>query len=147
MSLECGCGLHSVVRCAHHTTVWVVLKPTKWSFEYSGKFGYSVSAFQNVLHWFSWAGFLPMLLGEKGRVLFNPGWVIRYENCLNVKKTAQKHALVCKIKFWWRKVSSVFWFGHYLRHSLGYFGFSRAELHFQKLSRKKVRKTGGVFGH
>ena len=36
---------------------------------------------------------------NKGRVLFNPGWVIRYENCLNVKKTAQKHALVCKIKF------------------------------------------------
>ena len=42
---------------------------------------------------------LEAILLCKGRVLFNPGWVIRYENCLNVKKTAQKHALVCKIKF------------------------------------------------
>ena len=87
------------------------------------------------------------LTSGKGWVDFNPGWVIIDGNKLNIKKTAQKHALVCKIKFWWRKVSSVFWFGHYLRHSLGYFGFSRAELHFQKFSRKKVRKTGGVFGH
>ena len=40
-------------------------KIREWSFKHSGKFGYSVTAFQNVLHWFSWARFLPMLLGEK----------------------------------------------------------------------------------
>ena len=40
-------------------------KIREWSFKHSGKFGYSVVAFQNVLHWFSWAGSLPILLGEK----------------------------------------------------------------------------------
>ena len=36
---------------------------------------------------------------QKGCVDFNPGWVIIDGNKLNVKKTAQKPALVCKIKF------------------------------------------------